>query len=183
MRKLLGALLLLVIVCACTSKSVTSKYSWDKDYHQRLLTDFCLSESQVKDYIKRYIPDVTDTQMRAWEKSGALECMTIDGEKRYFRNAGPNLFRIDSVCQQIKSAKDGQDGKLSGRELDDYENIPSIITSIRNCTNGTYLAAPKHIVVTYTVTVKPDVVPSGKIVRCWLPSLDGCGTSEKCSFD
>ena len=42
-----------------------------------------------------------------WEASGALECMTLDGEKRYFRNAGPNLFRVDSACYKIKAAKDG----------------------------------------------------------------------------
>ena len=35
----------------------------------------CLTESQVKDYIRKYIPDVTDEQMRQWEASNALECM------------------------------------------------------------------------------------------------------------
>ena len=42
------------------------------------LTDFCMTESQVKDYIRKYIPDVTDEQMRQWEASKALECMMLD---------------------------------------------------------------------------------------------------------
>ena len=45
-----------------------------------------LAEMCIRD---RYIPDVTDEQMRQWEASKALECMMLDGEKRYFRNAGP----------------------------------------------------------------------------------------------
>lgn len=168
MKKLLGAVLLLVIVCACSSKNNTASYSWDKDYHQRLLTDFCLTETQVKDYIKRYIPNITEEQIQSWENSGALECMTLDGKKRYFRNAGPNLFRIDSTCQRIKAEKEGQPQSLEGWKQDDYQNIPRIMTSI-NQSHGNYLAEPKHIIVTYTLTVNPDAVPNGKIVRCWLP--------------
>ena len=40
------------------------------------------------------------------QASKALECMMLDGEKRYFRNAGPNLFRVDSTCYDIKIAKE-----------------------------------------------------------------------------
>ena len=43
-------------------------YTWEDDLHQRLLADFCLTEQQVKDYIRKYIPEVTDEQMRRWEK-------------------------------------------------------------------------------------------------------------------
>lgn len=91
MKKLLYIVALFLLASACNTKPVNKPYSWDEDLQQRLLTDFCLTESQVKDYIRKYIPDVTEEQMRRWEASGALECMTFDGEKRYFRNAGPNL--------------------------------------------------------------------------------------------
>ena len=97
MRKLLYIVMIFIGVSACTSRQESKPYDWDDDLHQRLLADFCLTESQVKDYIRKYIPDVTDEQMRQWEESKALECRVIDGEKRYFRNAGPNLFRIDSA--------------------------------------------------------------------------------------
>ena len=71
------------------------QYSWEADLHHRLLCDFTKSREQVKDYIRRFIPDVTDAQMDSWEQRGELEARTIDGEKRYFYNAGPNLFRIN----------------------------------------------------------------------------------------
>lgn len=80
MRKLLYTVALFVIASACSTKSESKPYNWEDDLHQRLLTDFCMTESQVKDYIRKYIPDVTDEQMRQWEASKALECMMLDGE-------------------------------------------------------------------------------------------------------
>ena len=83
MKNLLYLVLFLLAFSACNRKASDASYSWEADLHQRLLTDFCLTEAQVKDYIRRYLPDVTDEQMRQWEESGALECMMLDGEKRY----------------------------------------------------------------------------------------------------
>ena len=129
MRKLLYTVALFVMASACSTKPESKPYNWEDDLHQRLLTDFCMTESQVKDYIRKYIPDVTDEQMRQWEASKALECMMLDGEKRYFRNAGPNLFRVDSTCYDIKIAKEGT--SPSGSEKVNMENLPEIISAVR----------------------------------------------------
>ena len=77
------------------------------ELNRRIALDFTRTKADVMAYIQKYIPDVTEEQMLRWEKSGALECRIINGEKRYFRNAGPNLFRIDAECRKIKEAKDG----------------------------------------------------------------------------
>ena len=129
MRKLLYTVALFVMASACSTKPESKPYNWEDDLHQRLLTDFCMTESQVKDYIRKYIPDVTDEQMRQWEASKALECMMLDGEKRYFRNAGPNLFRVDSTCYDIKIAKEGT--SPSGSEKVNMENLPEIISAVK----------------------------------------------------
>ena len=120
----------------------------------------------MKDYIRRYLPDVTDEQMRQWEESGALECMMLDGEKRYFRNAGPNLFRIDSLCREVKLAKEGEQVSTSDRA--NAENLPEILAATDG-RNDSCLAAPKRMRVTYTLTVDTNAVPAGEVVRCWLP--------------
>ena len=109
--------------------------------------------------------DVTDEQMRQWEASKALECMMLDGEKRYFRNAGPNLFRVDSTCYDIKIAKEGT--SPSGSEKVNMENLPEIISAVKK--GGKAIVAPKRMRVTYTLTVDTNAVPAGKIIRCWLP--------------
>ena len=165
MKNLLYTVFLFVFVSACGTKPENKPYSWDDDLHQRLLTDFCLTESQVKDYIRKYLPDVTDEQMRQWEASNALEYMMLDGEKRYFRNAGPNLFRVDSACYDVKIAKEGT--AMSGSEKVNKENLPEIITAVQK--DGKAIAVPKRMRVTYTLTVDTNAVPAGKLIRCWLP--------------
>ncbi len=165
MKKLIYAVALLIVASACNSKKEYTAYSWESDLHRRLLADFCLTRSQVKQYIQKYIPDVTDEQMDRWEESRALECMVIDGEKRYFRNAGPNLFRLDSICVDIKLKKDGPSS--GGSEDVNYNHLPEVIAASRE--SGEALVAPKRMRITYTLTVDTNAVPAGKIVRCWLP--------------
>ena len=148
MRKLLYTVALFVMASACSTKPESKPYNWEDDLHQRLLTDFCMTEFQVKDYIRKYIPDVTDEQMRQWEASKALECMVLDGEKRYFRNAGPNLFRVDSTCYGLKMAKEGT--SPSGSEKVNMENLPEIISAVKK--EGEVIVAPKRMRVTYTLT-------------------------------
>lgn len=165
MRKLLYIVMIFIGVSACTSRQESKPYDWDDDLHQRLLADFCLTESQVKDYIRKYIPDVTDEQMRQWEESKALECRVIDGEKRYFRNAGPNLFRIDSACCAVKIEKEGT--SLSTSEQVNKEHLPEVMAAVRK--EKTPVVQPKRMRVTYTLTVDSNAVPAGKMIRCWLP--------------
>ena len=69
MKKALSAFAVLFLFAACTPKPESKPYTWEDDLHQRLLTDFSRTEAQVKDYIRKYIPDVTDEQMR---RRGAL---------------------------------------------------------------------------------------------------------------
>lgn len=141
------------------------QYSWEADLHHRLLCDFTKSREQVKDYISRFIPDVTDAQMDSWEQHGELEARTIDGEKRYFYNAGPNLFRINKECARIKAKRDtpGRDGDEKVRE----DNMRAIMRQAEK--NGGREGDKKHFRIRYTLTVDADAVPEGETVRCWLP--------------
>ena len=166
MKKLLSVLLFSML-WSCHSKPVQSElsYDWESDLHQRLLADFCKSESDIKEYIRRYIPNVTDSMIHLWENSGALEFMELDGKKLYFHNAGPNLFRVDSLCREIKKRKEHIG--LSGSEKVNLNHLPKVITEV--CSKGVNVVEPKRMKVTYTITVSPNVVPDGKVVRCWLP--------------
>lgn len=165
MRQLVYIVILFVITSACASRQDVKPYAWEDDLHKRLLIDFCLTEAQVKEYIRKYIPDVTDEQMRKWEESRALECMIIDGEKRYFRNAGPNLFRVDSLCADIKLKQEGT--RLSGNDEVNKRHLPEIIAAVNK--EGKTIVQPKKMRVTYTLTVDTNTVPAGEVIRCWLP--------------
>lgn len=133
------------------------------ELNRRLKLDFTRSKDDVKSYIRHYIPDVTEWQLRAWTHSGTLEGKNIDGQFRYFNQAAPNLFRVDSTCLAVKEAKDGGEKKL---ELEDVKTQIYETTTLNGVNN---LFHPVKMKVTYTLTVHPDVVPAGEELRCWLP--------------
>ena len=141
------------------------QYSWEADLHHRLLSDFSKTREQVKEYIRKYIPDVTDRQLDEWEKTGELECRVIDGEKKYFHNAAPNLFRINKECARLKAKRDtpGRDGEVTVRE----DNTRAVMKQAAKSKER--IGDPKHFRIRYTITVKPDAVPEGETVRCWMP--------------
>lgn len=130
-----------------------------KDLTHRIKLDFSKNEEQVRSELQPYYPELTDSQMNAWEQTGALEMRVINGQKRFFRNAVPNLFRIDSTEAKVKLKVDGP----SVDELDEFCKVydKKIVDSPRPLT--------KHFEFTYTITIKPNAVPCGQIVRCWLP--------------
>lgn len=139
-------------------------YSWEKDLHHRLKYDFVRTKEDVVKYIKQYIPDVTDRQIATWEKTNALEGMDLDGKHMYFRNAAPNLFRIDKKCREIKNLKEGV--SLSNSQKAVIKNMPEVMAEA----NGmSHIGAPKRMQVTFTLTVNADAVPAGEKIRCWLP--------------
>ena len=165
MKKLIYVVAMMLAISACQGGSKQASYSWEEDLHQRLLRDFCLTEAQVRQYIEKYIPEVTDSQMRDWEARRVLECMMLDGEKRYFRNAGPNLFRIDSACYHLKAALEPP--MLGGNEMVNKEHLPEVIAAVK--AQQTPIVAPKRVRITYTLTVDTNAVPAGELIRCWLP--------------
>ena len=131
--------LIVVVFAAQRIERHLEKKAWEKDRMERIAIDFRRSREEVKDYISRYIPEVTDAQIDEWTASGKLEAMEIDGQTRYFRNAGPNLFRIDHECEAIKAASDVAEGSISlsgnaldGHDADDAAVIPLIVSKVKS---------------------------------------------------
>lgn len=164
MNKLYYTILFFLVACSAP-KTEQASVDWETERMERIKIDFSRTEDEVKTYIQKYIPDVTDEQMRHWEETKALEYLIFDGEKRYFRNAAPNLFRVDSIAHAIKIAKDGN--PLSGSEKVNQQHLPEIIKVVKELGVDTVL--PTRMRVKYTLTVDANAVPDGEVIRCWLP--------------
>ena len=108
--------------------------------------------------IKGIMPEVSEEQIKLWENSKALEYVVIDGRKMYFRRAVRNLFRIDSRARSYYIGKYGDDRAARAEFLAKY--LPEIIGKTDQ----------KVFDFRFTLSVKPDVVPEGETIRCWLPS-------------
>ena len=139
--------------------------SFENDRLDRIRRDFSLSREEVMTKLKKYYPDLTDHQLDDLEKARSLEFMVIDGQKRYFDSAVPNLFLIDPEARRRKEAVDGP----SRNRLEEFlsHHVPAILTESRSSTS--HRVNPVRMKLHYTVTVKADAVPDGEIIRCWLP--------------
>jgi transglutaminase-like putative cysteine protease len=134
-----------------------------KDRMHRIRIDFPHDRDAVLAYIHRYIPEANEVHLAQWEASQALECLVIDGQKRYFDRAAPNLFRLDADAAARKAAVD----TVSAARSVLTTHLPEVVRALRG--SGATQAAPQRMRVHFSVTLKADAVPAGEIVRCWLP--------------
>lgn len=162
---------LLLALCALSLIAChkAPQYSWEQDLQHRLAYDFSWTKADVKEAIAKIIPEVTDEQIDRWTEQELLETMVIDGELRYFRRSVNNLFRLDSACHARKVAQQIQlNESAHGTSLETDDDLEA--KHLRQVSvEGNPLAAPRRLRVTCSITVKPDAVPAGEVIRCWLP--------------
>ena len=132
----------------------------------RTRQEFTADDTTVIAYIKNIMPHVTREQIAHWESTGALECMIIDGTKKYFWGAARNLFRIDKEAKAYWEKANG----IQPGDLDEFfsTHIPSVMAQTQK-DKIEHLSKSQKMRVTYTVTVKPNEVPEGEIIRVWMP--------------
>lgn len=131
----------------------------------RIEIDFSKNEPEIRQELQQYFPELKQKQMDFWENSGKLEMRRIDGRKRYFRNAVPNLFRVDSLARQAKISKDGE--TVDPLDVFRLENTSGLVEKFKKDISLDELTHKFQI--DFTITLKPDAIPAGETVKCWLP--------------
>lgn len=167
MRNLIFALVLSTFaICGC-GHSVSEKdpacWITDEERDARIAIDFNRDSAYIVNYLKEFYPELTAEQVASWEASNALENMVINGQKRYFKNAGRNLFRIDREAKAVYEAKTGETDGEGDFTAETIATMKEVIASGKNCVN------PVEFTKTFRMTVDADAVPAGKTVRVWMP--------------
>ncbi|MBZ0201081.1 MAG: transglutaminase-like domain-containing protein, partial [Ignavibacteriaceae bacterium] len=154
-----------LILFADMSVEEAHQLQFQKDKLERIKKDFKRTEEYVTKALLKYYPSINKDMLKQWEDDGSLEMKIIDGEKRYFNNAVPNLFRVNKKAKQKKIEVDGTaEDKL---KLFLSKHIPQSVEQSLN--SGSTTSNLKKIKINYTLTVDADVVPKGEIIRAWLP--------------
>jgi transglutaminase-like putative cysteine protease len=152
------------------SDELKNQLAFEIERMKRIKKDFTKSETDVFEYIKEYIPDVSKSDLEKWEKSRALEVMLIDGEKKYFNRAARNLFRIDKECLRIWNEHhyknpDGPEPSIGKIQLD---KLNRKMMKAAQTSEDRYLL-PARFRIKYSISVDENAVPNGETVRCWIP--------------
>ncbi len=153
------------------TEELTPAQVWDLNFKievmDRIRQDFSRDDSTVFAQLQKYYPEVTREQMAKWEEKLILESMTIDGEKRYFRNSARNVFRIDEEAEALYN----KTHPYSPDPLDTFvdESVTKVLKTARK--TGKSIVEPEKLKIRYWISVKPDEVPAGEVVRVWMPYL------------
>jgi transglutaminase-like putative cysteine protease len=139
--------------------------SFKAEQLDRIKKDFNKADTSVVNYVKKHYPGVTDEQIKKWIENNALENMMIDGKRMFFARSARNLFRIDSTALANFDVAEAREPDSLARLL--AHLIPAIVKETPKAVDG--MLMPKKMRIKYTITVKPDIVPEGEIVRVWLP--------------
>lgn len=157
------------------SLSESDRYliNFEKDKMQRILGDFSLTEPEVLEYVKKYIPNADAAMIEGWVASKVLEAKNIDGVRRFFRKGPSNLFLVDPACAAAKEAVDGPETGTTGEFLKGY--LPKVISDAafqqvwsKDVRTSSYVD-PVDMTIHVRMRVMPDAVPAGEVVRMWLP--------------
>ncbi|MEN8115491.1 MAG: transglutaminase-like domain-containing protein [Bacteroidota bacterium] len=144
--------------------STIRKYQIQLETIKRLQKEFTLTEDDITRQLVKYYPNLSDSDLIRWEEAGQLEMRIIDREKRYFHRAVGNFFRLNPEAKKLKESLDGKEysGGTEFRET----VIPGYFKSgIKKA-----VTFDSHkMKVNYTVTLNPNAVPEGEVVKCWLP--------------
>ncbi len=145
----------------------------------RIKSDFKKNEETIFEELKKEIPNVSIDDMKRWNAEGKLEGKMIDGKMMYFNRAVGNLFILSSEARERRDAvKKNEEEKIRAQQAltdpgdasktFDYDRYMRIVIDEGKKTGENFVFPTKwHI--DYTLTVKPDLVPVGETIKCWLP--------------
>ncbi len=134
------------------------------DMGMRIRSDFSRSETDIKKQLSKYFPVLDSARLSVWETTQKLENTMIDGEKRYFKNAVPNLFRLDAEARKQKEKIDGI--QVDSLDIFCLKHTADVIAATKS--SGT-VSLPVKMKLSYMIDVDINAVPEGKVIRCWMP--------------
>lgn len=147
------------------SENRLQHYLFTKDSLHRVALDFNKNREDVLNWIEQnYGFTPTDSQLEKWEQEKALEFKIIDGEKRYFRNAAPNLFRVNAEARAMLKNETPKSDVPSDQLL-----VEALQAMKKDPSGVFYHMPPVTVSATYTLTIDADAVSNGELLRAWLP--------------
>ncbi len=137
---------------------------FQRERMRRIRLDFTLDAAEVQARVRKLIPDLSQAEFDRWDAAGLFEQMTIDGQRRYFKRAPGNLFRLspEAVARRALQAPitDGPMATLN----QDHRDIRAAALAEHASS-----VLPRRVRMTQRLTVKADAVPAGEMVSAWIP--------------
>ena len=131
---------------------------------ERIAIDFSVAEDEVRRQIEKKTGSFSEDEKDKWEEKGWLEYRVINGRKMYFNRAVSNMNLLRKFHSRAEN-------RQIEKPTDPETSFRLIHTAgvIRESSGVDDPVVPVEMKIIYTITVYPDVVPEGEVIRCWLP--------------
>ena len=151
------------------SEAEKNELSYEIEKLDRIRIDYDVTTEEIMKQLKEDMPDVTKEDMQKWMQDGSLEYKIIDGQTFFFGVAKRNLYRMN---KEVKAKRDKAFEEMK-KEIPKDEISEKFMKYIKEVIeegkkSDTHYVCPKRFRVDYTLTVNPDIVPAGELIRCWL---------------
>lgn len=150
---------------ATLSVAMRQDYAFQRERMRRMRLDFSLDADAAKAQLRKQIPDLREDEFARWDAAGLIEHLDIDGQRRYFKRAPANLFRVSAEARARRAP--GVPLPVVGP----YEKLgphhEEIVAAARP--HGATSLVPRRVDVTQSLVVKADAVPAGETIRAWIP--------------
>src|SRR5690606_16325313 len=142
---------------ATAAPAQAGELEYQRERMRRIRMDFDHDADDVRERVRRQIPDLTEDEFARWDAQGLFERMDIDGQRLYFDRTASNLFRISAEAR--------------ARRADPSPFVHSPLESAHpphpDVVAGT--ATPNRMRIVQSLSVDADAVPAGEAVRAWIP--------------
>lgn len=145
--------------------ALRTQLEFERERMRRIGMDFGLDKAAALERARRHAPTMSQAQFDAFDAQGLLESMRIDGQLRYFNRAPSNLFRLSARARAMRT---DPDAPFPGSPYEHLHPHHAEVVEAAEA-SGKRFVVPRRVRVTQTISVKPDAVPDGEIIRAWIP--------------
>ncbi len=149
-------------------KQLVNKADSFSQIAMRIELDFPVTEEEIDQQLNEKAIDFTPEEKTLWEKKNWLECRIINGEKRYFNRAvsNLNLIRHFKFQREYYDSLDSRDPEMVHRRIHTESVIKASEIQFKP-------VVPVEMRIDYTISIHPEAVPAGEVVKCWIPYPKG----------
>lgn len=142
---------------------IRKQLEFELDRLDRIRLDYSHTKSSLFESLLKSVKDLTVEEYESWIAEGRFDSRMIDSVTYFMGSGRSNLFF--------------RHPELRARRLnapDDSEFEQSTLTAVKSIKQAALernapFVLPRNFRNTMTVTVKPNTVPAGEVVRAWLP--------------
>jgi hypothetical protein len=158
-----------------SSTKEASPFATELERLRRMQRDYNATADDILEKLQKEIPTATLEDIDQWRREGAIQWIPVNGEARFFRREPGNLLRFDkraeamqkAAAKKKKKSADKGDPAAASKKFDLDPHLKEVIAAAHDSRTSTVLPVTFHV--HHTITVKPNVVPPGEIIRCWFP--------------